>query len=274
MIVGFLPGSFIGVLIEIVRIVISEFNRLAALHAKFEIALRHLNDKTEFNNFRETLLDCDPRYSTLMRELVHESSIANIRHIPHVSYDEFYARLVSALRVSSIWEGVHQQVPELLGLVTDERDSDGHFTTRAMAARKYFDALREHCNRGGTRRRRIIILKEEDFRNFLANKNNVYTTFWKWNGDSVENYLIRQKTAQEIAMPIVIDQLDDCAINNQQMFLHYEREKHTLLFDHRNDGAEFSEDIARAVERLFHALDNDAGDFLRLHKDSYTTTQR
>ena len=108
------------------------------------------------------------------------------------------------------------------------------------------------------------MLTDDEKTSFLADQDGWYSSFWKWNGDAVENYLITQDAAQQIARPIIINELDDCALHNKQLFLHYDRDHHTLLFDYGNDGINFSEDIARAVKRLFEALDHHSEDFQRL----------
>jgi hypothetical protein len=136
---------------------------------------------------------------------------------------------------------------------------------RQEDALRYFEALRQLRQRHkDSRLRRIIILSADMERKFTLNEEGVYRRFWELNGGVVDNYLLGEERARDLleGESIEIADLDDCALHDEVFFLHYDRKRHTMVFDCKaSPEARFEMRIARAVHHLFDRLDKGTGGF-------------
>lgn len=248
---GALPGFLVGWLLSIIANAGAHLeNRLKDLDESVARIRDDLNAH-DIPALLEKAQVCLDHYVPLRNVLnTHKEQVVFVRSlidramesyfsIPKAEPSLFYDYLIDGLDKGREWDGIHQGSLALLGNNPPDR-------THGLA---YFRALRVASTNGTCRTRRIIILNESQ-QVELTNRK-IMNEFWENSGRNVESYWIPQDEVQSMLPQLIVTTLDDCALYDSRIVLHYERDAKviTIAFDGSNSP------VAVAIKIIFAQLD-------------------
>ncbi|MBW4456197.1 MAG: hypothetical protein KME55_27805 [Nostoc indistinguendum CM1-VF10] len=212
----------LSLLIDNSKIEIEKFSNLAD---KAEVSIDH------YETIKH-LLGSDKNKRDLIARLITRA-MDHIGYIPNARPGYFYEILTEGIPLAFSWYGIHHGPISTLG--KNPLDPAGF---------DYFDTLN---NSKINNKKRLIILNNKDEQELKD--PDIMREFWNKN-DKVTSYWISESTFYSLQGVEPNLKVDDCALYNDSIFLHYNRSKELvmLLFGDSN------EPIFRAVKATFDAL--------------------
>jgi len=161
--------------------------------------------------------------------LVHKYSFTQTEMIANVSPADFYEILLKALNGTKVWHGIHQGSIRTL---CDNLELANPRDTLAKSdyLRQLRDPRFEHV-----RKQRLIIL-DDDKVDELQNQM-LLQAYWDSAPNSLRSFVVSQEELRGYLLKeeyAHVNALDDCAIYDAELLLHYNRMTLTVLFGDRN----------------------------------------
>ena len=203
----------------------TEIEKFSNLADKAKVSIDHYDTIKHLLGSDKTQRDLIARFIT--RAMDH------IGYIPNARPGYFYEILTEGIPLAFSWYGIHHGPISTLG--KNPLDPVGF---------DYFDTLN---NSKINNKKRLIILNMKDEQELKD--PDIMKEFWNKN-DKVTSYWISESTFYSLQGVEPNLRVDDCALYNDSIFLHYNRSKELvmLLFGDSN------EPIFRTVKATFDAL--------------------
>lgn len=251
-VVSAFPGMLVGWMLSIITNARADIQQARKdLHDEVS-RLTDAFDKYDIPSLLGKAERCLENYLPIAKVLkTHKSQIAFVSSlldkamehylmIPRAEPALFYDYLIDGLNNCEKWDGIHQGSLTLLG-----NNPPGEHN-----ALQYFKALGEVSRNGRCNTRRVIILGKK-FEQELKNPK-IMNEFWTNTGKYMECYWITQGDIDAMIGPEKARNLDDCALYDPGIVLHYDRDAKVItieLDDNQNT-------VAHVLKIIFENLDD------------------
>lgn len=247
-----IAGSVVGLLVGMLRSIRDE---LAIVRKDFDATQKDLHDTIGTLDRTISLHEIGAKVRNVIEKyeshfwfivwLVHKYSFTQTEMIANVSPADFYEILLKALNGTKVWHGIHQ------GSITTLCDNLELTNPRdTLAKSDYLRQLRDP-QFAHVRKQRIIIL-DDDKADELQDQQLI-RAYWESAPDSLLSFVVFQEELRRYLLDeeyAHVSVLDDCAIYDTELLLHYNRTTLTVLFGDRNAKR------ASVILRMFRLVQN------------------